>query len=246
MPQRGDLVVCRISKMHPNSAFAEIIEYGNRQGMIHVSEVAKRWVRDIREFLKERQYVVCKVMNVSHEGIMLSIKRVGLKEAARRLKQFNREKRAEKMLELAAKKLSMTLDQAYEKVGNNAIEAFGSLDKAFEVAAKNPELLQSKGIDKKWAEVLKEIASRSFVEKEYSVRMSINIVSYSPNGIDIIKSIFSMAKGYDVKYIAGGRYIVIGRGKNYKEIEAGMINFASHAEKGIGKEGEVSYEMLKG
>ncbi|MBI2675334.1 MAG: S1 RNA-binding domain-containing protein [Candidatus Aenigmarchaeota archaeon] len=246
MPQRGEVVICRICKMHPNSAFAELIEYGNRQGMIHVSEVAKRWVRDIREFLKENQYVVCKILNVSSEGITLSVKRVDSKEAARRLKQFNREKKAEKLLDLAAKKFGMTLDQAYEEAGNEMIDAFGSLDKAFEMAAKNPEIFENRGMDKKWTGVIEEIAKKSFAEKEYVVKMQMGVASYAPNGIELIKKALSGAKEYEVKYIAGGRYMVIGRGKNFREIEAGMLGFANSVEKDIGKNGEVSYEILKG
>ena len=45
-PRKYELVVCKIVKIFPNSALAELLEY-NKKGMIHVSEVALRCVKDI-------------------------------------------------------------------------------------------------------------------------------------------------------------------------------------------------------
>ena len=54
IPRRWEIVICQITKINPNSAFAKLVEY-DKTGMIHVSEVASGWVRDIREFLRENQ-----------------------------------------------------------------------------------------------------------------------------------------------------------------------------------------------
>jgi translation initiation factor 2 alpha subunit (eIF-2alpha) len=39
MPRPGEVVVCRIKSINPNSVFARLEEY-DKEGMIHVSEVA--------------------------------------------------------------------------------------------------------------------------------------------------------------------------------------------------------------
>ena len=96
-PSRGELVICRIRKIYPNSVTAELTEYG-MTGMIHVSEVASRWVRNIREFLKENQYVICRVIGVDGESIQLSAKRVRYEEKTARMNEFKRERKAEKLL----------------------------------------------------------------------------------------------------------------------------------------------------
>ena len=39
LPQPGELVIVKISKINPHSAFAYLEEYGT-EGMIHISEVS--------------------------------------------------------------------------------------------------------------------------------------------------------------------------------------------------------------
>ncbi|MCK4496634.1 MAG: S1 RNA-binding domain-containing protein [Candidatus Aenigmarchaeota archaeon] len=246
-PSWGELVICKITKIHPNSAFAELIEY-KMSGMIHVSEVALKWVRNIRDFLKENQYVVCRVMRIDGDSISLSVKRVRREDADRRLNEFKRENKAEKMLELAGKKLKKSLSEAYEEVGYRLQEEFGSLVKAFEFALKNPELLKSKGIPKNWTDVLTEIAKKSFSENIYEVKAKLNLVCYQSDGIDVIKRVLSGAEGdgLEVKYISAPEYMLVGRGKNYKEIETKIRNAAENIVNEVKKQkGECSFEIIE-
>ncbi len=245
LPSPRELVICRIEKLHPNSAIATLIEY-NRTGMIHVSEVARKWVRDIREFLKEKQHVVCLVMRVEGDNILLSVKRVNEKDAARKLSQFNREKKAEKMLEIAAQSMKKTLDQAYEEAGYKLLEEFGSLIKSFETALSNPALLTEKGVPEKWAAALAEIAKRKLVEKEYAAKAVLNLTSYAPNGIELIRDALSSVKGFKVKYISAPKYILTGTGKSYKELRAGLTEAAEAVCKKVQQAGgEASFELIE-
>jgi translation initiation factor 2 subunit 1 len=234
MPERDELVICRITKLHPNSAFAILVEY-DKTGMIHVSEVAKRWVRDIREFVKENQYVVCRVMKVEGDHIFLSIKRVAKEQANSKLNEFKRERKAEKMLELAGKELDLDLNKSYEDVGYKLQDEFGSLFKAFEFAMNDPELLKSKGIPDKWVKVLSDIAAKNYVEKEYHVKASLKLVSYQPDGIKVIRNALSEAEssGLEVKYISAPKYLITGKGKKHKQVEAKVNKAAENVVKKI-------------
>ncbi len=244
-PEINELVVCKITKINPNSAFAEIVEY-NKTGMIHVSEVAKRWVRNIREFLKENQYVVCKVMDVKGDVISLSIKRVGKEQANRVLNEFKKEKRAEKMLEIAAKELKKNLDQAYEEVGYKLLDYFGSLTKSFEIALKNEDLLRTKGLPENWIKVLVNIAKKSYSEKIYEVKVKLKLICYAPNGIEIIKNILKKTNGFEIKYISASNYVLIGKGNNYKKLEAKAKEVSERIVKEINKnQGEGSFVLEK-
>jgi translation initiation factor 2 subunit 1 len=246
-PSVGELVVCKITKLHPNSAFAELIEY-KKTGMIHVSEVALKWVRDIRDFLKENQYLVCRVMRVEDDRISLSAKRVRREEADRRLNEFKRENKAEKLLELVGKKMGKSVDDIYREIGHRLQEEFGSLSKAFEFAFKKPELLESKGVPKKWTDVLVEIARKSYGEKVYEVKAKLNLVCYRPDGIGIIKKALLKAEGdgIEVKYITAPEYMLVASGKNYKEIESKIRKAAEEITNEIKKhKGQCSFELLE-
>jgi len=242
-PERNDLVICRILKIYPNSALAKLIEY-DVNGMIHVSEVASRWVRNIREFLKENQYIVCRVIKIEGNDIALSVKRVQKEDSSSRLNEFKREKKAEKMLELAAAKLNKTLDDAYREVGFKLQDEIGSLTKSFEVAIKNPELLKQKGIPKNWCDAIIDIAQKGYTEKNFEVVGKLKLICYRPDGVEVIKSILSKIENenIEVRYIAASDYVIIGRGKNIKQLHSMIENTVETAVKDIKKQdGEYTF-----
>jgi translation initiation factor 2 subunit 1 len=245
MPERDEMVVCEITRINPNSAYAKLLEY-NKSGMIHVSEVAKRWVRNIREFVKERQLVVCRVMRVDGQDISLSMKRVNRGQADRRLQEFKRERNAEKFLEQIGKQFKKSLDEAYEEIGYDLIDSFGSLHRTFDIALKNPELLAEKGIDKRWARAIREIAEKSFVEKTYEVTAKLDLKSYASDGREIIQKALSGAaeKGLDVKYISAPKYQITGRGKDVRKVRELVESACQEAVASVaGSSGEGSFTL---
>ncbi len=248
MPEKGEVVVCRIKKIFPNSAYAELIEYG-KTGMIHVSEVALKWVRDIREFLKLNQYVVCRVMKVEGENISLSIKRVRRQEADSKLSEFKREAKAEKLLENVAKDIGKSLDDAYREIGAILQEEFGSLRKVFEIAVKNPGLLEAKGVPKEWAKRIAEAAKKSLGEKTYEVRAELRIACYAPDGIEVIKkALLNATKGKNVeaRYLSAPRYLLLSKGKNFKKVRAEVEEAAKAVEKAIkGSQGSCEVRIVE-
>lgn len=55
--------------------FGAFVEIDGKTGLVHISEVADSFVKDIREFLKEKDKVKVKVLSVDDNGkISLSIK----------------------------------------------------------------------------------------------------------------------------------------------------------------------------
>lgn len=237
-PIRNDIVVCQILKVHPNSVIAKLVEY-NKTGLIHVSEVANKWVRDIRDFVKENQFVVCRVMNVNKDGIYLSIKRVPKDKASSKLNEFKRATKAEKMLELIANKLKKSLEQAYKDVGYDIIEAFGSLTKGFEIAAKNHDLFKSKEINEKWIDAIFDIVNKNRAGKSYKVVADLNLISYKPDGVRIIKNVLGKIKEKDVqiRYVSAPNYSLVGTGNNYKELEAKVNKIGESIVKDMTKAG---------
>ncbi len=246
-PKPGELVICRITDIHPNSAFAKITEY-DLTGMIHVSEVAKRWVRNIKEFLKENQFVVCKVVGVERDTISLSVKRVHREDAERKLREFKREKRAEHLLEIVAKDVKKPVEDVYKEIGYDLQEAAGSLMKGFETAYRKPDLLVRKGLPQKWVDILNRVASKSYTEKVFTLKGKLNIVCYRPDGVKVIKKVMSTAEksGLKVRYISAPVYEIVGSGKNIKELETKITQAGNSIVKEIESGGgEGSFELIE-
>jgi S1 RNA binding domain protein len=71
----GSIVVGKVTGITNFGAFVEL-ESGET-GLVHISEVANTYVKDISNFLKERDEVKVKVINVDDDGkIGLSIKQL--------------------------------------------------------------------------------------------------------------------------------------------------------------------------
>jgi len=237
-PKEGELVVCEITNINPNSAYARLVEY-NRTGMIHVSEVARRWVRDIREFVKDGQIVVCKVLRADDAYISLSIKRVDRGQSDRKLQDFKKERNTEKLLEQLGKSLGLNLEQTYDAVGNALQEEFGSLYKAFEIALKNPDLLTEKGIEKKWADAITDVARKNYVPKVFEIKADLTMFSLAPDGVGLIKGLLSgmAGKGFEVHYLAAAKYQIIAKGDNVKDVQTRLESACQEAIEGAEKAG---------
>ena len=244
IPQQGELVICKIDKISPNSATAILIEY-NIEGMIHISEVFSGWVRDIRNHIKSGQQVVAKVTRIDEEKrfISLSLKRVDNKQEKDKIKEYNLEQKAEKMLEMAAKSLNKDLDTAYEEIGFLLQENFGSIYEGFKKSIKNPAQLASRGISEEWIKAMQEIAEKNIEQKEFEFRAKLFIRNYEPNGLEKIKKILLNAEksGLEVKYIEAKEYLVRFKTKNAKK---GEKEFTEKLTKLL-KEGDVKFEMIE-
>ena len=70
----GDIVEGKITAITNFGVFADIGE--GKSGMVHISEVARNYVSDIKEHVKENDVVKMKILAIGEDGkISLSIKR---------------------------------------------------------------------------------------------------------------------------------------------------------------------------
>lgn len=242
-PNRGELVLCTVTKVNPFSATVRLDEY-NKEGMIHISEVARRWVKDIRKVVKPNQKIVAVVMNVDiyKSHVTLSIKRVNKYDAEEKLKAFKREQKAERMFRVIAKKLGLELDDAYKKIGFVLQKEFDEMFRAFQIAAAEGEAaLIEKGIGKKEAKIITEVAKDQLETKETKMKKIIELKSFEPDGINIIKNILSdVQKKYDIEinYISAPEYSLSLKTKEFKEGEKKLLSAIKDITEKISKKGE--------
>lgn len=73
-PNVGEIVEGKITGITKFGVFVEVSE--GITGMVHISEVARTYVNEIRDFVKDGDFVKVKVLSISEDGkISLSIKR---------------------------------------------------------------------------------------------------------------------------------------------------------------------------
>jgi len=246
-PSEGEVVLVTVKNITPYSALCALNEYAGKEGMIHVSEVSGKWIRDIRKFVKQDKEYAAKVTRIDQEKghINLSLKRLSKKAKDKKIQDYKKEEHAEKMLGIMGKKLGMTLDQAYEKIGYNLQETFGDMFIAFNNALENPEILDRRGIDKKYIELMKEIAKENIQKKEIKIKAVLDLRFYTSDGINGVKEFLnSLTNKYkwEIKYISAPKYSIEIKTNNPKQAER---EFRESLEKEISeiKDGVASFNI---
>lgn len=242
-PRKNDFVVVRVIKINPHSADVRLLEY-DREGFVHISELKGGWVRDIRNHVRIGDIKVAKILRSDPHNISLSIKRVDHKQETNKLREYKMEIRAEKFLEISAKKLGKTLEQAYKEVGFLLQDSFGSVYAAFNAAVTKPQQLKERNVPQEWRTVIKDVAEKNIELKEFEFQANLYIKTYKPNGISIIKTLLKEVqnKGIDVKYIAAPKYLVSYKTRHAKrggrEFESALGNIKA-------KDVEIRVETIK-
>jgi len=239
--------MCTVKKVFAQGAFVELDEYGGKEGMVHISEVASGWIKNIRDYIREGQKAVCKVLAVDpkRKHVDLSLRRVKDSERRRKAQQLKREQRAEKLLELAANKLKKSLDEAYEEVGFALQDKFGDLYSALESVVKDESALADVVKDRRWLDALREVAISAVKPPSYRVVGHLELSCPSPNGIEVIKSAMIDArdstKGNEIDvefyYVGSPRYRIEVTAPSYKTAENAMQKAVEETIAAVKKEG---------
>ena len=229
-------------------AYVKLDEYNEKEGLVHISEISSTWVKNIRDYLKEGQKVVLKVLRVNpeREQIDLSLRRVTQREKTEKMMEWKKERKAESILKRVAEKLNA--DQiTLEKIKDTLIKNFESMYDAFEEALENGEkALIEIGIPEDWAKALTELAKAKIKVKKAQLKAIVEITCKRPNGIDAIRSALINAKKIRKPKGAQIRIYTIGAPKYCFEVTAENYIQAEKLLSSAIKEAITSIESLGG
>ena len=250
LPKINELVLVTVNRVTPFAAWCSLEEYESVDGMIHISEVAGKWVYDIRNFVKEGKHYVARVLRIDRENqVNLSLKRVSSAEKREKMNEFRRMQRAERILEKVGEELNKNIGEVYEKVGIPLEEKFGDLFFAFESVHKSPEKLEELCISGEWAEALKKILEKTFKEKKITIKAEVDVKSYAPDGVERIKELLvSLQKdtGTRISCLSAPKYLLKMTTKEGKLKEKEIVEKLERMVKDMKKYGcEGSYKLLR-
>jgi translation initiation factor 2 subunit 1 len=230
-PSEGELVVCTAKNVQNFGAFVTLDEYPNREGFIHIAEIATGWVKRVRNHIREKQKVVCKVMNVDKEKnhIDLSLKRVNEHQRRDKIQDWKNSQKAEKLFEMVAKELGEDTTNIYNEFGKNLEEKYGTLYAAFEETAYDKEILKKDGYKGDWVEKFVQIAKANIPVQFVDIRGYIKVNCWLPDGIEHIKNALLEAEKSEyedveikIKYIGAPNYMITVKAPDYKIAEEEM------------------------
>jgi translation initiation factor 2 subunit 1 len=245
-PEIGDLVIATVEEVTDFGAYAKLDEYDKR-GLLHISEISSSWIRNIRDFIREGQKVVLKVLRVDTEKghIDLSLRRVTKRERIEKIMSWKRERKAETLLRTVAEKTGISLEEVYEKAGAPMEKEHG-LYESFEKAVKEGTTALTKiGVTDELASVIAEIAKERMHVPMVKVKGIVELRCPKPKGVKIIKEAFLNAKKAEKPREAKLRFYVIAAPKysievmadNYKHAEAVLQKVAENVVSNVAKAG---------
>lgn len=244
-PEEGELVVCTVDAVRDFVAFVRLDEYGGRQGLIPISEIAKGWVKYIRDHIREGQKVVCKVLRVDQDKghIDLSLKAVNEHQRREKIQEWKNEQKAENLLAIVAKRLDKTPDACWDEFGYDLLDAFGTLYRAFEECVMDEHALEEEGFKGAWIKAFVEVARENIVPPYVTIDGFVEATDYAPDGAVHLRDALTKAGKEDgtvtvkVQYIGAPRYRLVVRAPDYKTAEDEMEKAAGRVAKALEPKG---------
>lgn len=228
-PEEGDLVVCTVRQVKNFGAFVTLDEYENKEGFIHIAEVTTGWVKYIRDYVREGQKIVSKVLRVNaHKGhIDLSLRLVNEHQKREKIQEWKNEQKAEKLFELVSTKVGRDIESCYNDFGFDLMDKFGSLYGAFEQCAINKMVLKENDFEGEWIEHFIQIAVENIIPPFVNIKGYLELTCPLPDGVNYIKeSLMVIEKENDVsirvQYVGAPRYRILVQAPNYKIAEEQM------------------------
>lgn len=231
LPEAGEIVIGRVTKVLDYGVFLELLEYDGIQGFVHISNVSSSWIKNIRNFVKEGQMRAGKVTNIDrHRGqIDISLTKVSQSQQREKIEAYRQSKRAQKLLEMLAAQVKEKPGAAWKEVAEPLLENYESLYDAFQAILADESVLSL--VPKKWVASLKEIVEKNYELPEKTVRGEVTVLVPGSSGVESLKKalVAGQKKGgkhVQIFYEGSGKYDVRATSTDYKKADK-LLKFVS-------------------
>ncbi len=259
LPNVGEYVVATVKKIFDYGAYVTLDEYNDLEAYLPWSEVASRWVRNIRDVIRENQKIVVKVIRVNRrrKTVDVSLKKVPENEKRRKMLWWKRYLKAAKLVELVAEKIGKSIEDAYREVVWKLEDYYGDpLIGLEEAVLSGPDALRQAGIPEEWIEPLYREALRHIKVKMVKIRGIIFLRSYDPDGVEKIKKVLITAEDLlnkldpnvkgKIRLLGTPRYVIEVTAPDYKTAEKVLAEVINTVQELAKQEGlEFSFEREK-
>ncbi len=239
-PREGEFVVAKVTEVQKQYVYVDLLDYegldyeSSARGMIHISEISSRWIKNIRNYVRIGQRVVLRSLRIDVDKghVDLSLRRVNSAQKENRIKQWKYALKFENLLQFLTETegINMTLDEAYELIGFPVLDLFDSHQEAVEGLKENGEEILSdlEGITDEIKTNLLKIIDENVSISTVSISGKVKLSFTSENGIDQIKESLldalkvieqEQTRNININYIAAPLYRLEIVSKDYLDAE---------------------------
>jgi len=204
-------------------------EYEGVNGYVPLSQVAPRWIKNIRNFVKVGQIKVGKVLYINNEKqqVDISFAVVTSAQETQKLNEWRQTKRVQQLIGLLAKEIKKDPEVLWDSIVNPVLEKYDSVYAAFkDLAIYGEDYIQE--LPKDLRKPLYEIIKNNVVIHEKELSEEVKLTTNDSNGVDKIKQVFAgipkdKELSANITYIGNGKYLIKIRAIDYKKIEKYLI-----------------------
>ena len=237
-PEVGELVVCTVTEVRDFTAVVSLDEYNEHEGLIPIAEIARGWIKHIRDYVREGQKVVCKVLsvNTSRGHIDLSLKDVNEHQHKDKIHEWKNEQKAQKWIGFVAEQSGCSAEdltkKLYREYGDDLYPVFE------DVMVDEEATLKKLGLDSKVAKALVTVASENVKLPKVTISGTLILTSNKHDGVNIIRRALRSAQPaiddveIELVYVGAPKYRIKVTAPDYKSAEK-AINKAANAAIGV-------------
>ncbi|KAI9320669.1 eukaryotic translation initiation factor 2 alpha subunit-domain-containing protein [Dichotomocladium elegans] len=218
LPKVDDVVMVNVRQIADMGAYVKLLEYGDREGMILLSELSRRRIRSVQKLIRVGRNEVVVVLRVDEEKgyIDLSKRRVTPEDIAKCEERYNKSKAVHSILRHVAEKHDMALKDLYESIGWPLYKKFGHAYDAFKLAITDPTpVFEGMNIQ---PDIMNELISnikRRMTPQPVKIRAQLDLRCTGFDGVNAIKAALAAGEAQSteqvpikITYLAAPYYVV--------------------------------------
>lgn len=192
-PDIESVVMVNVRNIADMGAYVSLLEYGNVEGMILLSELSRRRIRSIHKLIRVGRNEVVMVLRVDQEKgyIDLSKRRVSPEDVAACEDRFNKAKAVHGVLRHVAERRKYHLEELYEKIGWPLYKKYGHAYDAFKLAISDDknavDPFEDVDVPEDLKEEIKTYILRRLAPQPIKIRSDVEISCFTYEGIDAIR-----------------------------------------------------------
>jgi len=229
LPEEGEIIIATFRQLGGHGVYVTLDEYNNITCLLHISEIATGWIRNIERHVRPKQKAVLKVIRVNklRAEVDTSLKQISGEERKSKLIEVKKNYKATTFLDFIKSKLKLS-NQQVQEIEDRMLHQYDYLYDAFEaVSSKGQDAIQNIELSPEIKNALEQ-ASKRIPIPLVEISGIMETTSKKPDGIEIIKN--PLVNGEDNKagaistitYIGAPRYRIVVDAENFRVAESFM------------------------
>lgn len=213
-PDVGDLVMVKVVDISDVRVQVQLLEYGNIEGMIMLSELSRRRMRSIRNYARVGQVEAVMVLRVDTERgyIDLSKKQVNFDDIAECKQRYGKSSVVHSILARVAETQNHPIEQLYQNLAWPLYEQYPHCLDAFKQSLIDPNVFADINLDPNIIDAVQQQIRTKYPQKYIKIRAYVELTCFNELGIEAIRTALlagmAISEDLDIKLVAPPKYII--------------------------------------